>query len=63
MDKILEKLPEVHRQMVQNTLNAINNEQGESRRIFCSWLSGQADILLADGFITADDYLLMVRTK
>ena len=64
MDKILEKLPELHRTMVRHTLDAITNEKDrETRRVFGAWLKGQADILLADGLIEVDDYLLMVRTK
>ena len=63
MEKILAKLPELHRKMVQNTLDAIGNETGETRRAFCCWLSGQADMLLASQLINMDEYLTMIRVK
>lgn len=64
MEKILAKLPEHERGFVQRVLDLINStESGFARRIFCSRLAGIADMLLAEGFITTDEYIVMVKVR
>lgn len=64
MEKILAKLPEHERGFVQRVLNVIESTDSEyARRIFCSRLAGIADMLLAEGFITADEYTVMVNVQ
>lgn len=64
MMSIFEKLPEMHRGMLERTVEMIEDSDDEvTRTAMCSRLYGQADILLAQRLITASEYIFIVRWR
>lgn len=61
---IIEKLPDMHRGMLERTVEIIEDSDNEvTRTAMCSRLYGQADILLAQRLITANEYIFIVRWR
>lgn len=61
---IIEKLPDMHRGMLERTVEIIEDSDNEiTRNTMCSRLYGQADILLAQRLITASEYIFIVRWR
>ena len=61
---IIEKLPEMHRGILERTMEIIEDSNNEvTRTAMCSRLYGQADILLAQRLITASEYIFIVRWR